>query len=285
MKKFKLSIFNFLAFALLTGGFSGCSLNKIAVNKTAQLIDKGLPSFYREKNTKLAKQALPANLKLMEVLLETTPKNVPLLRNLSQGYCGYSFMFEEDEDKRLASELYLKGMDFAFKALKSKRLAKGLKIDDSKIKAKDVPEVFWYVFCKTSWINLNRDNPDAIAELPSIIPLAKKIEEFDPSYYYNGIYSVLGAYHVIRPRMFGGNPKKSKEYFTKALTGEGRQFLLNKLIYAKLYAVTLMEEELFDKLIEEILNAPENNLPETNLANGVAKEKAVKLKEKRNELF
>ena len=285
MKYLKSPCFNFLAFSLLISGFSGCSLNKIAANKTSQLIDTGLPSFYRETNTKFAKQALPANLKLMEVLLETTPKNTLLLRNLAQGYCGYSFMFEEDESALLASGLYLKGMDFAFRALEKKRLVKDSKIDSSLIEPKDIPEVFWYVFCKTSWINLNRDNPDAIAELPSIIPLAKKIEELNPSYYYNGIYSVLGAYHVIRPRMFGGNPKKSKEYFIKALHGEGEHFLLNRFIYAKLYAITMQDEELFDKLMEEILNAPENKLPETNLANETAREKASALKEKKNELF
>ncbi|MCK5584050.1 MAG: hypothetical protein KAI33_09670, partial [Elusimicrobiales bacterium] len=136
-----------------------------------------------------------------------------------------------------------------------------------------------------SWINLNRDNPDAIAELPSIIPLAKRIEELNPSYYYNGIYSIFGAYHIIRPRMFGGNPEKSKEYFIKALHGEGEQFLLNKFIYAKLYATATLDEELFDKLIQEILNAPESPDAETHLANETAKEKASKLKEKRNELF
>jgi hypothetical protein len=277
MKTLKYPVFNFGAFALFISLFSGCSLNKIAANKTSQLIDKGLPTFYRETNTKLAKQALPANLKLMEVLLESTPKNTSLLKNLAQGYCGYSFMFEEDEDEKAASIFYLRGMNFAFTALETKHLVADKKIDASLIKAKDVPEVFWYVFCKTLWINLNRDNPDAIAELPSIIPLAEKIEEFNHSYYYNGIYSLLGAYNVIRPRMFGGNPEKSKEYFTKALTEEGAQFLLNKLIYAKLYAVTMMEEELFDTLIEEILSASGNNLPDTNLANEVAKEIALKL--------
>ena len=285
MKILKSSVFNLMAIIILASVFTGCSLNKIAVNKTSKLIDKGLPSFYREKNPKFAAQALPANLKLMEILLETTPKNTLLLKNLAQGYCGYSFMFEEDEDTSLASGLYLKGMDFAFRALEKKHLVSDLKIDAAKIKTKDVPEVFWYVFCKTSWINLNRDNPDAIAELPSIIPLAKRIEELNPSYYYNGIYSIFGAYHIIRPRMFGGNPEKSKEYFIKALHGEGEQFLLNKFIYAKLYATATLDEELFDKLIQEILNAPESPDAETHLANETAKEKASKLKEKRNELF
>ncbi|MCG2725517.1 MAG: TRAP transporter TatT component family protein [Elusimicrobia bacterium] len=285
MKILKSPIFNFLAITILVSVFNGCSLNKIAVNKTARLIDKGLPAFYREKNTKLAKQSLPANLKLMEVLLETSPQNTLLLRNLSQGYCGYSFMFEEDENIKSASRLYLKGMDFALRALEKNRLISDSKIDAARIKAEDVPEVFWYIFCKTSWINLNRDDPDAIAELPSIIPPAKKIEELNPSYYYNGIYSIFGAYHIIRPKLLGGNPQKSKEYFIKAIHEDGRQFLLNKFIYAKLYAIAMQDEELFDKLIEEILNAPESNIAETNLANETAKEKAADLKEKRNELF
>ena len=85
--------------------------------------------------------------------------------------------------------------------------------------------------------------------------------------------------------MFGGNPEKSKEYFIKAMHGEGEEFLLNRFIYAKLYAITMQDEEVFDKIIEEILTAPQSKIAEMNLANETAKEKAAALKEKRNELF
>lgn len=264
---------------------AGCSMNKIAVRQTAGIIDNGLNAFYRETDLQLARESMPANLKLMEVLLENDPENTVLLVNLSRGYCGYAFMFLDDSDDARASHFYEKGMGFSARALAAEGADSNGKIKAGKITKKCVPAAFWRAFCEFSWIYLNMKEPSAMARLPYAIPVAKKVEEIRPDYYYNGIYALLASYYAARPRLLGGDPEKAEEYFKKAVSGEGKNFLPNKYMYAKIYSVLLQDEELFEKLLDEIIEAPAGPAGAPPLVNTATKEKAKKLKEKKDELF
>jgi hypothetical protein len=228
---------------------------------------------------------MPANLKLIEMLIENDSQNNELLETASQGFCGYSFMFVEDESQTRASYLYEKGENFALSALKNRKIFSILGFEPNRIKKKDAPLLFWYAFCRMNRINLNRDDPKSLAELPKIIPIIEKIESINPEYYYSGIYAILGSYYSIRPKILGGNPEKSKEYFEKSMTNQGGDFFFNKFMCAKNYAVQVQDVELFEKLLNEIINAEIAPQTKTTLANQVAKQKAKNLLEKKDELF
>ena len=255
---------------------SGCSLNRLAVRQTAGIIDGGLPAVFSQSDTQYVKEALPGNLQLMEILLENDPLNRKLLINAAQGFCGYALMFLEDENPERASIFYLKGETYALRALKGATAQTA--------KKQDVPPLFWQTFCKASYININRDKPDAVAELPGIEPAAEKIIALEPAYYYNGAQSILGAYYSIRPRILGGDPKKAREHFELALQGEGGGFLLNRFMYAKMGAVADQDAELFDALLNYVISAEPKD-GNTRLPDEVAKLKAKKLLEKKDELF
>ena len=94
----------------------------------------------------------------------------------------------------------------------------------------------------------------------------------------------MGAYYSIRPRMFGGDPDKAKKYFDLALKGAGEGFLLNSFLYAKMAAVAAQDQELFEKLLNSVLSAAPRE-GDTRLTDEVAKLKAKKLLEKKDELF
>ena len=63
------------------------------------------------------------------------------------------------------------------------------------------------------------------------------------------------------------------------------KFLMAKVLYAKTYAVQLQDRTLFKKLLKEVIGAPADILPEQQLANAVAKQKAKKLLESADDLF
>jgi hypothetical protein len=254
---------------------AGCSLNHTAARVTSGVIDGGLQAVFSQADTQYVKEALPANLQLMEILLKSDPRNRTLLVNAAQGFCGYALMFLEDEDAPRASLFYLKGEGYAARALGRQAAS---------AKKADAPALFWATFCKASYININRDKPEALAELPAIEPAAKKLLALDPGYYYNGAQSLLGAYYSIRPRMFGGDPDKAKAHFDLALRGPGENFLLNRFMYAKMGAVAAQDQELFEKLLNSVL-AAEPRDGDTRLPDEVAKLKAKKLLEKKDELF
>lgn len=255
---------------------SACSLNRFVVRQTANIIDGGLPAVFSQSDPQYVKEALPGNLQLMEILLQNDPSNRKLLINAAQGFCGYALMFIEDENPERASIFYAKGGAYASRALK------GVK-PETACKA-DVPPLFWQTFCKASYINLNRDKPEAVAELPDIEPAAEKILALDPDYYYNGAQSILGAYYSIRPRILGGDPEKAKAHFELALKGAGEGFLLNRFMYAKMAAVAAQDAGLFENLLNAVLTAEPKD-GSTRLPDEVAKIKAKKLLEKKDELF
>lgn len=266
-----------MAFAVL----SGCSTNKMAARVASGLVNSGLDTVFSQSDTEYVKEALPSNLQLMEIMLAADPGNRKLLTNAAMGFCGYSLMFLEEDSPKRASVFYQKGQDYAKKALLGKKTED---IDLKKLGKKDAPALFWHTFCKANYLNLNKHRPAAIAQLPSLEPEINRLEELDPEYYYNGAYILKGAFYAIRPRMFGGNPEKAKEYFEKALKGKGEGFLMTKYEYAKMAAPADLDEELFDRLISEILSAEIKDGPE-RLANEAAKIKAKKLQEQKDDIF
>lgn len=269
-------ILRLIAAAAIAAIMGGCSLNRTAARVTAGLVNDGLDTVFSQSDVEYARAALPSNLQLMEILIASDPNNKTLLTNAAMGFCGYSLMFIEDENKERASSFYKKGQDYAEKALAGKEL--------SKLKKKDVPALFWHTFCKASYLNLNKHRPAAIAELPSLEPAINRIEELDAIYYYNGAYILKGAFYALRPKMFGGDPVKAKQFFEKALTGQGEKFLMTKYEYAKMAAAADLDEELFDRLLKEIDEANLEEGPE-RLANEAAKIKARKLQEAKDDIF
>jgi hypothetical protein len=264
--------------------FCGCSLNRLAVRSTAAIVDKGLPALYREKDPQFAKEALPANLKLMEILLESDPGNRTLLLDAAMGFCGYGFMFIEDTDEARASGFYAKGSGYALRALERYGAAADGAVRTEKLDKRSAPAAFWHTFCRAAYVNLNRDDPDAVAELPKIMPVAERVSELDPGYYHNGAYAMLGTYYALRPKILGGDPEKAKTNFDKALSGEGAGFLLNAYMAAKMYAVAAQDADYFERTLSAVL-AAELGDDDSRLANEVAKVKAKKLLEKKDELF
>ncbi|MDA8243762.1 MAG: TRAP transporter TatT component family protein [Elusimicrobia bacterium] len=266
----------FLFLPLAAMALSACSLNRTAARVTSGVIDKGLPAVFSQDDPEYVREALPANLQLMEILLKSDPDNRKMLVNAAQGFCGYAFMFLEDTEPARASAFYLKGEAYAGRALR------GATAETAR--RQDVPALFWRTFCRASHININRDDPEAIAELPALEPAAEAVLKLDPSYYYNGAHTILGAYYSIRPKMLGGDPEKAREHFEQALKGGGGDFQLNRYMYARMAAVALQDQELFEKLLNSVIEAGPR-AGDTRLPDEVARTKAKKLLEKKDELF
>jgi hypothetical protein len=267
---------NRLLLLLALPALAGCSLNRAAARATSGVIDTGLEAVYSQADAEYARQALPANLQLMEILLRSDPANKKLLVNAAQGFCGYALMFVEDEDAARAAGFYRKGEDYAARALGAR--------PPEKAAAAEVPALFWNTYCKASRLNVSRDDPEALAGLPELEPAMRRLLELDPKYYYNGPEALLGAYYAMRPRMFGGDPARAAQHFERAITGAGEAFLFNRYFYASMAAVALQDADLFEKLLKEVTEAGPS--PEAHrLPDEAARAKARRLLEKKDELF
>ena len=79
-------------YALLFIGLmlAGCSPSRMAVQVVLPLVESQVLAMQEERDPKLAKQAIPANLKILEGLLKQDPDNTWILENLAEGFCGYT---------------------------------------------------------------------------------------------------------------------------------------------------------------------------------------------------
>jgi hypothetical protein len=272
--------------------FSGC-VQTIAVSTMGGLVDEGFTAFTEEGDLAFAEEALPANLKLVEVMLKNRPDNVRLLHLASLGYSSYALGFLEDREPARAREFYLRGRDFALRILRQDDdMARALdgSLDDLKAALRklgpdEVPGAFWAAFGWGSYIYLSLQNTDAIADLPRAEALMQYVAANDSSYYYGGADVFLGTLYGSRPKMLGGAPEVSRNHFERALRINGGKFLMTYVYYARSYAVQTQNEALFEELLNKVDATPVDVLPEFRLANAIAKAKAKLLREKKSDLF
>ena len=96
---------------------SACSMGQMVVRGSQTILDSGIESMNRETDLQLARDAMPANLKLIEGMLIEDPNNSELRLFAAEGFYGYSFGFIEAEDIDRARLLYRRCYTHARKAL------------------------------------------------------------------------------------------------------------------------------------------------------------------------
>lgn len=281
--------------ALLVGctlPLTGC-VRSIALSTVGGIVDEGFAAFTDETDLAFAEQALPANIKLLEVMLRNDPSNTRLLRLASEGYSSYALAFLEDTDKARAREFYERGKNYAIRILRDDDdFALALDGTPEDLKAvlaarsrSDVPAAFWAAFGWGSAIYLNLTSPDAIADLPRAEALMEFVARQDSAYYFGGADVFLGTLYGSKPRFFGGDPVKARQHFERALRINRGQFLMTYVYYARSVAVQTQDEALFDQLLAKVIQAPPDTLAGARLANQVARKKAESLLSRKQEIF
>ena len=283
-------VLGLLSFAAL---ISGCSMKNFAVKATLQVMEPAAQAFYEEEDLDFAREAMPGNLKLMEGLQKSAPNDEGLLGLLAQGYCSYAFAFLEDSqnpgDLERAKKMYLKGYGFGLRALPESVRAHASgnleKFEEALADTNNVAPLFWSAYCLGNWININKQDVNAVGELIRVEMMMRRTLDLDNSFYHGRAHLFYGAYFGGRPKMLGGSPEKAKEHLDQAIALTQGRFLMPKLYYAQFYAVPTQNQELFEKTLREVIDAPNDLMPEERLANQVAKKRAIKLLSQKKDLF
>jgi hypothetical protein len=285
----KVTYFIILLMLMITS----CSTQKMAVRLALPLVEGQYTALQEEADPKLAENALPASLKLMEGFLKEDENNSGLLIRLAEGFCSYSFSFIEEFDPDRAAALYQRGKNYALRALVAETDIKNMgKLNPdqfnsvlAKMGKENVPSLFWLGQCWGGWLMLSLDNPRAFADISKVESLMKRVLDLDASYNNAGPHMFLGAFYGSRSKLLGGDPEKSRTHFEKSLALTGNRFLMARVMFAKTYAVQVQDKELFAEQLNIVIKSFGNILPDQRLANEVAKLKAARLMELAGELF
>ncbi len=260
-----------------------CSLNRLLIKTAGGFMESGVQVVYQEEDLEIAEQFLANNLKMVELLLSRDPENPKLNLIAAQGFGAFAMAFVEDENPERAARLYQRGLAYSFRSLpKSRRFGSTTKPSElevllKKYTKKDVPALFWLGYNWGSYVLQHLDDPRTLVNLSKVEMIMHCVMELDETYNFAGVHLFYGSFYAARPPILGGNPEKGRHHFEKNLEITDNSFYLTKYFLARYYAVQIQDRELFDTLLNEILELDLDTYPDIKLMNALAKKKAENL--------
>lgn len=282
----------FLAALILVSALGGCASlvqkagDRFAENMGKAVLDSEDPATVRD--------GLPAYLLLIDsLIIDQKPGdagNAPLLLAAAKLNGAYAGNFTGD-DKPRAQRMARKALDYARRAtcLQDKALCESLGRDPEQFSAVvqgNNNAVLMYALA-ASWagyLQSNSEDWEAIADLPRIEALLLRAVALDPKLDGGQAYVYLGVLNSLRPEAVGGKPKQGRAYFEQAIGQSAGKNLYAKTLMAEYYARLVFDQELHDRLLNDVL-AADPKAPGFTLINTLAQERAVKLLESGKEYF
>lgn len=271
----------------------GCAASKkMTVGSTAMLLEEVAKSSYRQSDLRVVRDGMPAYLMLIDGMVSAWPTNDRLLAAAAQSYSAYASAFAEDQDREYARDLYRKARDYALKALEVRGFKKPAESSFeefekrlSKRAAKDVDYLFWAAASWGNWISLSQGSMVAMAQLPKVEMMMKKVMALDEAFYHGGPHLFMGIWYASRPAIAGGDLNLAREHFLKARElGQGR-FLMTDVYYAWHYARRALNRELYLSILQNVLETPVDRDVDLTLINTVAQKKARELLDQIDDYF
>ena len=271
---------------------TACSMDQMLVRSSVPLIESGVEALNHESDLDLAEDSIPANLNMLQGMIKIDPENALLHTYAAQAYYGLAYGFNEDSRPERASDFYQRGARHGITALQlggADNLADSTIADFnnevSKMRRDDVAAMFWTASCWAKWIDMHRDDPEAIAQLPRATALMRRVLELDETFYYGGAHMFFGVYYGSRAPSIGGDFDKSLQHFDSARAVTNGRLLIPDLLQAQYLARQQFDQAQFHRLLTGIIAAPDDLMPELALQNQIAKRKAAALLKKEQEWF
>lgn len=279
-------------------------MHHYAVGRLGDSLARSGTSFAGDTDPELIRTAAPFSLKLMESVLEDAPQHVGLLTATAAGFSGYAYAFvQEDADEVEARDLaaalemrvrarkmYVRARDYGMRALEvrhsgfSARLhqsngAVAAELDDA-----DVPAVYWTAAAWAAAISLEKDSPRALAELPLVDALLRRVETLDPDYGHGALDSVLMSWEAGRPGA-RDSQREVHRHFERAVRLSGGQMAGPYVTFAEVSCVPLQDRAAFLGNLRQALAIDPAQRPEWQLENLVVQRRARWLMTQADQLF
>ncbi len=281
MKRLTSQYIRLIAILIIASLGSACSMDKMLVRASLPMIEGGVNALNQETDLELAEDSIPTNIELLEGMIGIDPENEKLRVYAAQAYYGLGYGFNEDNRPQRASNFYQRGLKHGYTALALNGLdnvAKSSLEDlENRLQKTDedaVPSLFWTASNWAKWIDMNRDKPESLAQLPLPTALMQRVLELDETFYHGGAHIYFGVYYGGRSPMFGGDFKKSEYHFDRARELTDGKLLVADLLQAQFLSRQKFDEEDFERRLTKIINAPVDLYPELALLNEIVKRKA-----------
>jgi predicted small secreted protein len=266
----------------------------LALSSCATIVGKATDTFAQNLGSAVlnsedpatVRDGLPAYLLLLDGLIAGQKpgdkSNAGVLLAAAQLNGAYAGNFTQGDAIR-AKRLSKKSLDYAKAAvcLSDTELCSALDNDiDAFITAvnHDSNTVLMYGLA-SSWAGYLQSNSEdwgAIADLPKVEALLMRVVSLDEKHERGLPYVYLGVINSLRPEGLGGKPEVGRAYFEKAIAISDGKNLYAKTALAQYYARLVFNQELHDRLLNEVINANPKAIGYT-LINTLAQDQAKQL--------
>lgn len=277
------SLFSHSRFALLLGACLATACSGVVRRATSELSDALTTAVLDQDDPGIVRDGLPSYLLLIDSRVIANPLDTDTLLGGAKLYGAYAGAFVDDNER--AQKLAGRAYAYARRALclREKALCDTLDAPydqfDTALKqadAKDIATLYGFAAAWAGRIQVNAGDWNAIADLPKLQALLERCYAIDANYDDGGAALYLGVVNSIRPASLGGKPDEGKKWFDKALELSAGKNQMVRVLYAQFYARLVFDQELHDKLLNEVL-AADAVAPRLTLINTLAKKKAKAL--------
>jgi hypothetical protein len=145
-----------------------------------------------------------------------------------------------------------------------------------------LPAMYWYATALGKWARASGFSV-LVGQKDNIKATMERALQLDENFYHGGPHRYFGAFYAVAPGFAGGDPVKSQEHYDKALE-IAPYFIGTKVLMAENLATKLDDEEMFDRLLEEVLAADLSTVPPEVLPElTVEQEKARELQKQKED--
>lgn len=260
---------------------SGCSL--VLSSATSDMMTHLSTTILDNDDLSLVESGAPAYLLMIDSLISKDPENETLLSTAALLYTAYADLFVKDADR--SRKMADKALTYAGRAIclaKNNACSfRSKSFEDfqtliSTMGNRQVPALFALGSAWAGWIMSNRNDFNAIADLPYIELIMQRVIDLDATYKDGAAYLYLGTLTTLLPPALGGKPELGKHYFETAIRLSHSKNLMINVVFARLYARMMFNRTLHDQLLEAVI-AADPCVPGYTLVNTWAQKQAREL--------
>jgi predicted anti-sigma-YlaC factor YlaD len=288
--------------------FHSCSIKKMAMKTVAGALSSpgGNSVFTGDNDPELVGDALPFAIKMYESLLQSIPGHRGLRLRTGSLYVMYANAFlqtpasllEESEYRKQeflmnrAKNLYLRGRDILLLGMEQRYPGFRKYLDEKKfdlalsaVKADDVPLLYW---AAAGWLGAFAIDPFDMKlglTVPRAAAMMDRALQLDESFGNGSLHEFYVLYYGAMPDYMGGDFKKARYHFKKALDLSGGKSTSACISLATTVSVKEQNINEFKDLLKRVLKMDPDANPDNRLVTILDQRKARWLLDHTDDFF
>lgn len=261
-------------------GLNACST--IISSASEDFADRLKQTILEHNDPETVATALPAYLLMLEASAVGETGNESLIRAMAGLYGAYLSLLPDDINRK--QRLSRKSLDYALQAgclyNNSWCSLEQLSFDELRslledCRSQDLDSLYSIAAAWAGWIQANKSDWNAVAQLAQVKLIIQRILEIDETYQQGNAHVYLAVMESLLPETLGGKLDIAQQHFERAMQLAPDNLMI-AVLYAKHYARMVFDRNLHDNLLADVLKKPTLS-PGLTLINTLAQQQAHEL--------